>query len=38
VAHVALELDFTNEFHFSRRFKQFTGLSPKAYRESHRNR
>ncbi len=38
VAYVALELDFTNEFHFSRRFKQFTGLSPKAYRESHRNR
>lgn len=38
VSDVALELRFANEFHFSRRFKQLTGLSPRAYRELHQNR
>ena len=38
LAEVANRLEFVNEFHFSRRFKQFTGVSPRAYRESHRNR
>lgn len=38
VSDVSHALRFVNEFHFSRRFKQFTGLSPRAYRLLHRNR
>lgn len=38
VSDVANALRFVNEFHFSRRFKQLAGLSPRAYRELHRNR
>jgi AraC-like DNA-binding protein len=30
---VADECGFCNEFHFSRRFKQIVGLSPKEYRK-----
>lgn len=37
VADIALGLHFANEFHFSRRFKQLTGVSPCHYRERHRN-
>src|SRR5690606_7540289 len=29
---IAYQLGFSDEFHFSRRFKQITGLSPRAYR------
>lgn len=38
MADIAQALRFENEFHFSRRFKRFTGLSPRAYRDLHRNR
>ncbi|MEX0774807.1 MAG: AraC family transcriptional regulator [Phycisphaeraceae bacterium] len=31
---IAAELGFCDPFHLSRRFKQFTGLSPRAYRRS----
>lgn len=30
---IAQQLGFCDEFHFSRRFKQLTGLSPRAYRK-----
>lgn len=29
---IAAELGFCDEFHFSRRFKQITGRSPRAFR------
>lgn len=32
VKELALELGFCDEFHFSRRFKELIGISPKAYR------
>jgi len=33
VANIASEVGFPDQFHFSRRFKHFTGLSPRAYRQ-----
>ncbi len=34
VAEVAGKLGYTDQYHFSRRFKEITGLSPTAYRRS----
>jgi two-component system response regulator YesN len=36
VHHIALRLQFCDEFHFSKTFKKFTGFSPKAWRERSR--
>lgn len=34
---IAEQLGFYSEFHFSKRFKQHTGYSPRAYRQLHHN-
>ena len=36
VANIADEVGFPDQFHFSRRFKHFTGVSPRSYREKMR--
>lgn len=38
IAAIAAATGFANAFHFSRRFKQLTGMTPGEYRQSHRNR
>ncbi len=35
VAEIAYELGFEDQLHFSRRFRQFIGQPPTAYRRSH---
>ncbi|MBD2465984.1 helix-turn-helix domain-containing protein [Oscillatoria sp. FACHB-1407] len=33
IAEIALECGFANQSQFTRRFQQFTGLTPKVYRD-----
>ena len=35
IKEIAAKLQFCSEFHFSKRFKQSTGLSPSMYRKTH---
>jgi AraC-like DNA-binding protein len=35
---ISTRLGFSDEFHFSRRFKQFTGLAPREFRSQVPNR
>ncbi|KAB8321278.1 helix-turn-helix transcriptional regulator [Tolypothrix campylonemoides VB511288] len=33
ISDIALECGFANQSHFTKHFRQFTGMTPKAYRQ-----